>query len=402
MPKIERVETHVLRIPVDIRLSYRKVRETYGLIVNVYTDNGVVGIGEGTPYLINIYDASILCRKIARILQDVELFEARDMLIQMEKSLIDKPFFDFGPFLAFETAIIDAISKLNKTAFGEMLGGTFRAKIPVSGTVFLNPPLIMAEVAQKWVSKGIAHLKVKITGKKDKDSVNLKSIRDSIGYDVLIRVDANQAYRTVDRAVDGIKRIEKYDVAIVEQPIKWNDLNGLRKLKKLVDPKIMIDESLRKPSDIELIVTSEAADIINIHPSKLGCLSITKDAIEKTVDLGLEYMIGSAVMTSIGVAAHLHLAASTKELHYPNEEIGLYEMFGRDIVADPLRIADGCIEVPRDFGVGVSINESELKRYSVNMNTLSVFFTHTAYRAYLKSPTFVRSILRRASRIARR
>lgn len=402
MPRIERVETRVLRIPVKIRLSYGKVRETNRLIVKVYTDNGVVGIGEGTPYLINIYESNILCKNIARILPEVELFKARDILIEMEKSLMGKPFFDFGPFLAFETAIIDAISKLNKTSFSKMLGGTFRDKIPVSGTVFLNPPRIMAKVAQKWVSKGITHLKVKITGKKDEDSVNLKSIRDSVGYEVLIRVDANQAYRTVDKAVDGIKRIEKYNVAIVEQPIKWNDLNGLRKLKRLVDPKIMIDESLRKPSDVELIATSEAADIINIHPSKLGCLSITKDAIEKIIDLGLEYMIGSAVLTGIGVAAHLHLAASIKELHYPNEEIGLYEMFGRDIVTNPLRIANGCIETPKNFGVGVSINESELERYSVNMDTLKVLLTRTGYKTYSKSPTFVKSILRRVSWIARR
>ena len=406
--KITFVETHVLKIPVKIRLSSGEVKETSHLITEIHTDSDVVGIGEGTSYALrgksytNIYNAYMLCRKVARKLVGKELSEAKDMLPQIQKNFMEKSFFDYGPFLALETAVIDAISKLDKVPFARIVGGNYRDKVPVCGTVFLDAPQSMAETAQKWVSKGIRHLKIKVTGKKEVDSVNLRCVRDAVGYEPLIRIDANGAYGTADNAIGALNSLDRYEVAIVEQPIKWHDLDGLRKLREKVTPKVMADESLREPSDVELISKKRAADIINFHPSKLGCLSITRKAIEETVNLGLEFMIGSAVMTGIGVTVHLQLAASMRKLHYPNEEIGLYEMFGRDIVTNPLRIVEGCMGIPKDYGVGVRIKEEKLKEYNVDMSSLRSLLTCGVYRIYLRSPSLAKRAARKALSVRRK
>jgi len=406
--KITFVKTHVLNIPVEIRLSSGDVKKTTHLIVEAHTDSGVVGIGEGTPYSVrgkshaNIHNAYVLCRKVERKLAGKELSETKDTLPQIQKNSMERPYSDYGPFLALETAVIDAISKLDKVPFARVIGGCHRDKVPVCGTVFLGKPQSMAEAAQKWVSKGLKHLKIKVTGKKEIDSVNLRYIRDAVGYKSLIRIDANGAYGTADNAINAINSLDKYEVAIVEQPIRWNDLDGLRKIREIVAPKVMVDESLRAPSDVELICKKRAADIINFHPSKLGCLSITREAIQKTIDLGLEYMVGSAVMTGIGVAAQLHLATSVENLHYPNEEIGLYEMFGRDIVTNPFKIANGYIEIPKDYGVGVRLDEEKLKEYSVNMSLPRGSVMCAAYRTYLKSPWLAKRAVGKALAIARK
>jgi len=59
----------------------------------------------------------------------------------------------------------------------------------------------------------------------------------------------------------------------------------------------MLDESLQRTSDIELFAHMEVADIVNFHPSKLGCLTVTREAILKTQNLGLKTNIGSSLMT---------------------------------------------------------------------------------------------------------
>lgn len=398
--KITYVETYVLRVPVKIRLSTGDVAETSHLITEVHTDRGVVGIGEGTSYAFrgksytDIYNAYLLCGKIAKKLKGRQLHEAKDMLPQIQVNFMGKSFFDYGPFLALETALIDALSKIDKVPFGVTLGGVYRNKVPVCGTVFIDTPQNMATVAQKWISKGVRHLKVKVIGRNDVDSVTLRHIRDVVGYDPIIRIDVNGAYKTAEHAIDAINGLSKYDIAIVEQPILWDNVGCLKKLRRAVAPKIMVDESLRSPSDVELIADKEAADIINFHPSKLGCLSVTRDAILKTIDLGLEYMVGSSVMTGIGVAAHLNLAASISELNYPNEEIGLFELFGKDIVKSPLKIVNGYMAVPNDYGIGVRLDREKLKKYCVRPNPLR-FFTRAVYLTYSKSPPLARRPLER-------
>jgi L-alanine-DL-glutamate epimerase-like enolase superfamily enzyme len=406
--RVRFVKTQVLKIPVKIRLSTGEIGETNHLITEIHTDCGVVGIGEGTSYALigksytDIYNAYALCRKVAKKLEGRQLSEARDMLPQIQANLMEKSFFDYGPFLALETAVIDAISKLDKVMFARTVGKIYRNKVPVCGTIFLGTPQKMAESAQKWISKGVKHLKIKVTGKNTVDSVNLGHIRDAVGYDPLVRIDANEIYGTADKTIGAINGLNKFEVAVVEQPIKWDDLEGLRRIRRAVAPKIMVDEGLRRPSDVDLISEKEAADIINFHPSKLGCLSVTRAAIQKTVDLGLEYMVGSAVMTGIGVAAHLNLAASLEKLSYPNEEIGLFELFGKDIVTNPLKIVHGYIEIPTDYGIGVRLDKEKLKEYDVKMISLRSLLMNAANRTYSKSPRQARRAVRKVLSIARK
>lgn len=395
MARITNIALSVLKIPVDIRLSTGRVSSTAHLIVQIQA-NGVKGIGEGTPYLTEIYNVYALGEKIARALRGKDVIEALEILPKMQERMVSDARFDYGPFLAYETALIDILSKTNHVPLSKLLGGTFRNTIPICGTISLWHPRIMAGVAEKWVfEKKVNHLKVKVSGIVERDATNLRYIRDAVGYGVVLRIDANQAYKNAEKAVKCIKKLEKFEIGIVEQPIRWHDLDGLRNLRRLVAPKIMVDESLRKPSDIDLIVEKEAADIINFHPSKLGCLTITKREIEKTLDLELEYMIGSAPLTGVGAASLLHLAASIEKLCYPNEEVGLYEEFGRDIVSDPLKVHRGCIQLPREYGLGVALKEKSFSEYEIDLNLLKIPLMDFAYFVYGKSSSSMRERIKK-------
>lgn len=399
MTRIISIALSVLRIPVDIRLSTGRTTSTAHLIVQIQDAEGTVGIGEGTPYLTEIYNVYALGEKIAKTLKGKDVIKALEILPKMQEKMISDIRFDYAPFLAYETALIEIMSKTTRVPFSRLLGGTFRDSIPVCGTISLWDHYTMAKVAEKWVfKKKVNHLKVKVSGIVDIDILNLNCIRDAIGYDVLLRIDANQAYNNVKRATASIKKLERFEIGIVEQPIKWHDLDGLRNLRKLISPKIMVDESLRKPSDIDLIAKKRAADIINFHPSKLGCLTVTKREIEKTVDLGLEYMIGSAPFTGVGATSLLHLAASIEKLCYPNEEVGLHEEFGRDIVSDPPKVHEGCIRLPKEYGLGVALEEKNFSEYEMDLNLLMIPLMDFAYFMYGKSPLSVREEIKKIYR----
>jgi len=134
----------------------------------------------------------------------------------------------------------------------------------------------------------------------------------------------------------------------------------------------MLDESLKRPQDLETFATMEAADSVNFHPLKLGCPSITREAILKAKKLGFKVNIGSSLMTEIGLAHYLNLAASLPELDYPLEEVGIKEFYPSYSVLKPqksalLTITNGNMKL--SSGLGNNINFEDLK-----LDTLKAFF----------------------------
>lgn len=362
------VQLYIVSFPTGQRTRYGKLEETRNLIVVVLTDENVFGLGEGNPYYVSIYDNYFLCEEIKKQLRDRSVPAVIEFLQKLQGEYESLSDFDYAPFLALESALLDIEGKLHKNTLSDELGGSKRRKVPVCGTIFLDSPDNMAKRAQDWISKGVTHLKVKICGVTKIDERNLKQIHDVIGKETIVRIDANQAYKTPEKALSALKKFEKFGVSIIEQPLRYYDLKGLRKLRKRTDIQIMVDESLTNIKDIELISSKEAADIINFHPPKLGCLTKTKEAIKKTMELGLNFMIGSGVLTGIGVAECLHLASSLEKLPYPLEEVGLYAMFGMDIVLNPFKVQNGCLRVPVDYGLGIKLDKVNFSKFNVNIS----------------------------------
>jgi muconate cycloisomerase len=389
--KITDIHLYIEGFPTGQRTRYGKLEKTTNLVVVALTNENVLGFGEGNPYYAGIYENFFLCEKIRSQLTGRAIPEAILFLQKMQRDYERKRTrlqdFDFAPFLALESAFLDISGKTHKNSLSNELGGSKRKEVPVCGTIFLDSPDNMAERALYWMSKGVRHLKVKICGMTRIDERNLKRIHDVIQKETIVRVDANQAYKTPEKALNALKKFEKFGVSIVEQPLGYRDLDGLRKLRKLTNVKIMIDESLTEAKDIELISSNESADIINFHPPKLGCLTKTKEAIEKTIGLGLDFMIGSGVMTGIGVAECLHLASSLEELPYPLEEVGIHEMFGMDIVSNPITIEKGFMAIPKDHGLGIKLDKTNFKKFNISISCSTAIHLRTARTVTSLLPT---------------
>ncbi|MEM4488857.1 MAG: mandelate racemase/muconate lactonizing enzyme family protein [Desulfurococcaceae archaeon] len=331
----------ILKLPTSHFISgWKPIRESWHLITFVRTEDSVYGVGEGTPYGTNIFEDYSTIVKLRRMIIGYSLDEALRALKEYEYHILScTSRVTYGAFLSLESAILDALAKRRKTSIAHLLGGEYRDKVPVVGTVFLKHPFFMVEELNKWISKGVRHIKIKIPCNLDDLERTLRIIRDSLKEtDIILRVDANQCLENYEKAVKAFRIMERYNIDIVEQPLPKNALKETAKLRKVFHPsiKIMLDESLTRPQDIELFAELEVADIVNFHPSKLGCLRITRETAMLCKKMGIDVQIGSALMTEIGLIHYLNLATSIPGLNYPLEEVGLHNTsYGYSILCNP-------------------------------------------------------------------
>jgi L-alanine-DL-glutamate epimerase-like enolase superfamily enzyme len=349
---VKTVYVVVLHFPVSHYLSaWNLCNRTWHTLVFIKTEDGTVGIGEGTPYWSDEYEDYREALRLSNMINKLPLDKALSLLKAIESEKFKRnERVNYGAFLAVESALLDASSKIYKKPMADLLGGIYRVEVPVAGTVFLRHPLKMAEELKNYIRKGMKHIKFKISPNLNELKILLRTFRETIeqmGEDVVLRADANGCFKDFDKACQAIKLMEKYGVGVVEQPMPRDKLREITKLRRRYYPsiEIMLDESLRKPSDIELFAQIEVADAVNFHPSKLGCLTITRETILKTQELGMKVNIGSALMTDIGLSHYLNLAASIPRIDYPLEEIGLYNFYGYGITKKLPEVINGNIAV---------------------------------------------------------
>ncbi len=219
---------------------------------------------------------------------------------------------------------------------------------PVRDTVEVNAtiPAVGPERAQQLVRGFGAHtVKVKVAeaGQTPGEDVErVAAVRDALGPDGAIRVDANGAW-DVGTAVTRIGELDRAagGLQYVEQPCR--SLDDLAAVRRRVDVRIAADESIRTAEDPVRVVAAEAADVVVLKVQPLGGI---RRAMEVADACGLPVVVSSALETSVGLAAGLAFAASLPELPFACG-LGTGRFLGRDVVPDPLLPQEGRLTVRR-------------------------------------------------------
>lgn len=224
-----------------------------------------------------------------------------------------------------------------------------RSSVEVNGLVPAVPPGEAAEVAAAL--PGVRCVKVKV-GSGD-DVGRVAAVRASVGPGVALRVDANGAW-SVDDAAAAIRRLARYDLELVEQPVA--SLDDLAALRRRVDVPVAADESVRGVDDARRLARLRAADVVVLKVQPLGGV---RPALEVAEAAGVPAIVTSMVETSVGLAAGLALAAALPELPFACG-LATAGLLAADVVADPLVPVDGRIAVRR-----VVPDPALLERYRV-------------------------------------
>ena len=174
------------------------------------------------------------------------------------------------------------------------------------------------------------------------DQARLEAVRDALGPDGRIRVDANGAW-SVDEAVAAIAVLDRAagGLEYVEQPSA--SVEDLAAVRRRVDVPIAADESIRRAEDPYRVRDLEAADIAVLKVQPLGgvraCLRIAEE-------IGLPVVVSSALETSVGIAAGVALAAALPELPYACG-LATVQLLTDDVAVSPLLPVDGALPVRR-------------------------------------------------------
>ena len=158
-------------------------------------------------------------------------------------------------------------------------------------------------------NNGYTAVKTKVGKDSVLDVERVRRIRDTIGGDVRLRIDANQGWKPKE-AVRCIRAMEDAGLNLewVEQPVAAADLEGMRYVTERVDTPIMADESLFGPDDAFRLLEMRAADLFNIKLMKCGGLRNARTIHAMAKACGVACMVGCMIESRIGITAAAHFA----------------------------------------------------------------------------------------------
>lgn len=250
---------------------------------------------------------------------------------------------EFSPFWDYDAAESAAWWRAAREAADEGWPPALRTRIPVNVTV----PAVDAATAHRIVraSGGCRTAKVKVAepGQSLADEIaRLEAVRDALGPDGAIRVDANAAW-DVDTAAARLAALDRAagGLEYAEQPVPGVD--DLAALRRRTHVPIAADESIRRAEDPLAVARAAAADIVVLKVQPLGGVRACLELAER---IGLPVVVSSALESSVGLAAGIALAAALPELPYACG-LATAQLFTADLVTDPLLPVDGVLEVRR-------------------------------------------------------
>jgi len=341
------------------------------VILKLHTDSDVVGYGEACPCYEFTGETtgtvlSILKERIFPAIREEDPFNLEALTGKMDEATVGNT----SAKGAVDMAVYDIIGKTLNQPVYSILGGCVRDKAVYIGGASLTTLEETVETCVRDVSKGIRELKIKVGEDPARDAEKIRKVRDAVGSDVQIRVDANQGWRTPHKAIKAIKLMERCDLQLVEQPIlAWN-LEGTAFIRRKVEVPIMLDESVHTARDAAKAIDAEACDIINIKLMKSGGLYEALKINSIAEASGIECFVGGMGETSIGQAAALHLFASRSNIRYGDVELPADEWGLKEDIASGLEQTrtDNVLylKVPSKAGLGIEVVEGAIRKYLMN------------------------------------
>jgi L-alanine-DL-glutamate epimerase-like enolase superfamily enzyme len=251
---------------------------------------------------------------------------------------------------AIDCALHDLKSRLLNIPLYDLLGGKVVDRIAICRMLGLKSPEEMAERAQRLVDQGYRHVKLKVGGNVREDLARLEAVRRQVGDSVRLVADPNMSYRAKD-AIMFAQRAVDFDVDIIEQPVRADDLDGLKQVTQASSIAIEADESAYSAGSTYRLAASGSINAVSLKVPKMGGLRAVQSAARVCELAHLGCRMGANVGSQLLAAHALHLAVTLPNLTYACE---LAEF--QKLLNDPfegLSVKDGYLYLPEGPGVGV-------------------------------------------------
>ncbi|MCS7193092.1 MAG: mandelate racemase/muconate lactonizing enzyme family protein [Armatimonadetes bacterium] len=370
--RIEKVEVFSLNHPTRGYFKFlpkdergQSVRPS--VIVKLTSNDGLVGWGETVPLHTWSYETvqsvlTTLRQYIAPSIIGADAFEIAEIHRIMNRQIA--PSFSTGqPFAkaAIDLALHDLVSKALQTPLPKLWGRKPKPKITLSWTVNVINLEDVDKVVAEGKERGYQHFNIKVSPDPKFDIALAKQVRD-LAPDCFLWADANGGY-DLATALYVAPKLADVGVDVLEQPLPANMLSGYKELRKQGALPIVMDESIVSVRDLLEFWSLGLLDGVAMKIARMGGLWEAKRCIELLLDLGLLFLGSGVTDPPLSLSAHL-LLYGAYELKFPAALNGPQFLEPLSVYSK-LIVADGSANVPKDFGLGVELDETKLSEVAI-------------------------------------
>lgn len=315
--KITDVKVGLVEAPLitPFKTALRTVHSIQNVMVTIHTDDGQIGIGEAAPTHVITGETlgSIqfaIDQVIAPLIKGMDIAEIAVICERVDSCIYQNT----SAKAAVEIALYDLWAKKYNAPLYELLGG-YQKSLITDITISVNDYAEMVRDSLEAVKRGFSILKVKVGKDPAGDVDRILKIREAVGPNIVLRIDANQGW-TPKQAVSIIGQLEDAGVQmeLVEQPVHYSNVAGMQYVTNHTQTPILADESVFSPKQAIEVIEKRAADLINIKLMKTGGISKAQQIANIAQASGVECMIGCMLETKISVSAAAHFAAANKNV----------------------------------------------------------------------------------------
>ena len=367
---IKSIALHHVRVPLvePFRISNGVISEKDAILIEVRTENDVIGWGEASPMSGGFYSSdtpesawsALSDSLIPSVLGVGEIDVSR--IYEQLRSHSGDAFAKAG----IEGALWDAYANTLNVPFGELLGAQARP-VPsgVAIGIYDHVEDLLERVA-RYTAQGYQRVKIKIQPGWDIEPVAAVKARFP---DLLLMVDANAAYSLADAAV--FRELDSQGLMMIEQPLAREAHAEAGKLQRQLRTPLCADESAESLPALASLIENEAARIINIKVQRVGGLSEARLMLTAARAAGLECWVGTMPELGVASAQGLHLA-TLDGLTYPTDIEASTRWYVDDVIAPLIEIdARGYIELPGGPGTGYRVDREKVEQYTVDSATFA-------------------------------
>jgi L-Ala-D/L-Glu epimerase / N-acetyl-D-glutamate racemase len=366
---IASIETHPVRIP--LKPAYRMIsalgrhEESRFVLVRLLTDDGLEGAGEASITVRwsgeTVWGAAALIDRVLSPLlvgQELNASQPLESIAALDRRLDAVVQHNWFAKSAIEMACWDVLGKAAGKPVYELLGGAVRP-LAIRSRFSLGAydvPRARARAAE-LVEQGFDTVKVKVGGKLEDDVARVRAVREVIGFERKLVIDANCGW-SAETAIRGVLELADSRVDLVEQPTPDGDYAAIAKVRQECGVPVMADDMCFNLVHAKELIRNNACDLISVYPGKNGGIRKSRAIAEYAAEHGVGCTVGSNLEFDIATAAMGHLIVATPNLQveeWPGDIHGPAYYEAR-VVKQPLSI-DGPVTTITDRpGLGVEVD----------------------------------------------
>lgn len=373
--KMTCLKIYALRIPFTEAFAHsaRERKFSDAIVVKLTAEDGQFGYGEGVarPYVTGetveqsiehirrVLWPAVAAQDYAEIVPDADPLRALAEVEQLPEETRAGVRAFHAARCAVELALTDCLLRRQRMSLAAILPPR-RQTVVYSGVISSGSVNQAVTRARQLKLFGIREVKIKI-GDGD-ESARLAAVRETLGSEASLRVDANGAY-DARRAIETAQELSRFRVEAFEQPIPHGSPAELAKVRAHSPIPVMADESVVTLADARALVSAAACDFFNLRLSKCGGLTRTLRMARVAEAHGIRLQVGCQVgETAILSAAARHLIAHLEKVAFAEGSYGTL-LLEEDVSREPVHFGHGGrASLLRGQGLGVNVREEVLER----------------------------------------